>query len=196
MKKRKEIIMKINHLLLAGIGGILVMYSCNPTKYVADNEKLYKEGQVVIHNDTIPKDRKEQFEAHLHESLLPKPNAKFLGLYFKLGLWNMGKGPDSTNSFFNKWLKKVGEKPVLLSDVNREYNENLLRNKMENLGFFKAQVSSDTIIDGKYGIVRYDANPGKIYRINKVDFEIDTNTNLGKVVSSIKDQSLLKTGAN
>src|SRR5690606_8418708 len=76
------------------------------------------------------------------------------------------------------------------------YNENLLRNKMENLGFFKAQVSSDTIIDGKYGIVRYDANPGKIYRINKVDFEIDTNTNLGKVVSSIKDQSLLKTGAN
>lgn len=196
MKKRKEVIMKINHLLLAGIGSMLLVSSCNPTKYVADSEKLYKEGQVVIHHDSIAEERKEQFEAHLHESLLPKPNSKFLGLYFKLGLWNMGKGPDSTNNFFRKWLKKVGEKPVLLSDVNREYNENLLRNKMENLGFFTAQVSSDTIIDGKFGTVRYDANPGQIYRINQVKFEIDSSTNLGKVVASIKDETLLKPGSN
>src|SRR5690606_7167822 len=93
-------------------------------------------------------------------SLLPKPNSKFLGMYFKVGLWNMGGGPDTTKTgFFNRWLRNQGQEPVLLSEVNREYNENLLRNKMENLGFFNAQVTSDTLIDGKKATALYHAYP-------------------------------------
>lgn len=87
-------------LLLAVAAALLVAASCNPTKYVADNETLYTGGTVTIHHDSIPKDRKEAFEDFLGESLLPKPNSKFLGMYFKLGLWNMGGGPDSSTNFF------------------------------------------------------------------------------------------------
>src|SRR5690606_39988957 len=120
--------------LLAMAAGLIMASSCNPTKYVADNEKLYTGGEVTIHNDTLQKDRKEAFEGFLEESLLPKPNSKFLGMYFKVGLWNMGGGPDTTKTgFFNRWLRNQGQEPALLSEVNREYNENLLRNKMENL---------------------------------------------------------------
>lgn len=187
--------MKIKHVLTYSIG-LLLIASCNPTKYIADNEKLYKEGDVIIHNDTIPKERKEGFESFLEEALMPKPNSKFLGMYFKLGLWNMGGGPDTSTNFIKRFLKKQGQEPVLLSDVNREYNENLLRNKMENLGFFNARVTSDTLIDGKMATVQYDAFPGKIYRINDVKFELDSTTQLGKAILGTQHESLLQKGKN
>ncbi len=194
MKKRKGNPMR-NKLILPCFLGLLLS-SCNPTKYVAENEKLYKEGDVVIHHDSISDERREGFETFLESSLMPKPNKKFAGIYFKLGMWNMGGGPDSTNNFVRKWLKRNGEEPVLLSDVNREYNQNLLRGKMENLGFFQARVTSDTLIDGKFATVRYDAFPGKIYRINKTEFDIDSTTQIGRSIHESKDQTFLKPGNN
>src|SRR5690606_18463505 len=105
---------------------LTIAASCSSTKYLAEDERLYDKGHVVIHSeDTIPKDRKEAFETHLQEMLRPKPNKKFLGMRIKLGLYNMGGGPDSSSGFIGRWLKRQGEEPVLLSDVNREYNENL-----------------------------------------------------------------------
>src|SRR5690606_28501773 len=147
MKKKKEEPMHVKSLL-AMAAGLIMASSCNPTKYVADNEKRYTGGEVTIHNDTLQKDRKEAFERFLEESLLPKPPSKFLGMYCKVGLWNMGGGPDTTKTgFFNRWLRKQGEEPVLLSEVNSEYNEKLWRNKMDNLGFFNALVTSVTFIE-------------------------------------------------
>lgn len=194
MKKRKGNPMR-NKLILPCFLGLLLS-SCNPTKYVAENEKLYKEGDVVIHHDSISEERREGFETFLESSLMPKPNKKFAGIYFKLGMWNMGGGPDSTNNFVRKWLKRNGEEPVLLSDVNREYNQNLLRGKMENLGFFQARVTSDTLIDGKFATVRYDAFPGKIYRINKVQIDIDSTTQIGRSIHDVHNKSVLRPGNN
>ncbi len=194
MKKRKGNPMRIKFVLPCLLG--LLISSCNPTKYLAEDQKLYKEGDVVIHNDTIPKERKEAFETFLESALMPKPNKKLLGMYFKLGLWNMGGGPDSTNNFVRRWLKRNGEEPVLLSDVNRDYNQNLLRGKMENLGFFHARVTSDTLIDGKFATVRYDAFPGKIYRINNVTMDVDSNSQIGKNIRNVEQYSLLKKGSN
>jgi outer membrane protein assembly factor BamA len=196
MMKKKGVAMKTNRQpILAGLL-IVAMAACNPTKYLAEDEKLYNGGNVIIHKDSIPKERKEAFEDHLETMLTPKPNKKFLGMRIKLGLWNMGGGPDSTNSAVKNWLKKRGEEPVLLEDVNREYNENLLRNRMENLGFFHAYVTSDTIIDGKFAEVNYNAFPGNIYRIAKVDFEVDSSSSLGRDILSTKDSTLLKIGSN
>src|SRR5690606_13794963 len=119
------------------------------------------------------------FEDYLETLLTPKPNKKFLGLPIKLGLYNMGGGPDSTDGWLNNWLKKQGEKPVLLSDINREYNENILRSRMENLGFFDARVTSDTLINGKRAEINYNAIPGNIYRIANLKFEVDSNKQIG-----------------
>src|SRR5690606_3356365 len=127
---------------------------------------------------------------------LPKPNSKLLGVYFKVGLWKMGGGADTSNNFIRRWLKKQGEAAVLLRDVNREYNENLLRNNMENLGFFTARVTSDTLIDGKMATIQYDVFPGPIYRINEVKFDVDSNSRLGRSIINTKAQTLLKPGNN
>lgn len=169
---------------------------CNTTKYLKEDQVLYDKGQVEIHMDSIRKDRKKAFEEHLEEMILPKPNKKLLGWRYKLNMYYLGGGEDSTNNYVQRLLKKRGEKPVLMSDVNREYNENLLRNRMENLGFFNAYTESDTITKGKIGNIIYHAYPGNIYNINKVEFEVDSTEQLGIDILETKDQSLLIEGRN
>ena len=176
---------------------ITVLFSCSSTKYIAEGEKLYTGGEVELKLDTaINPQRKLAFEENLGSLLMPKPNKKALGVPWKLLFWNMGGGYDTSKNLVRKFLKKQGEAPVLLSDVNREYNENLLRNRMENIGFFNATVSSDTIIKGKYASVLYTAVPRKIYRINSLSYSIDSTSHIGKDILSVKDESLLKVGSN
>ena len=198
MKKKKGAVMQ-RSIILCVIGSVLLSYisSCNTTKYIPEGEKLYVEGDVKLQMDSVVNpERKEAFEERLEEMLMPKPNKKLFGVRWKLMFWNMGGGYDSTNNFFRKWLRNRGEEPVLLSDVNREYNENLLRNRLENLGFFNATVSSDTSIDGKYAKVIYEGIPRKIYRIDTIAYAIDSTSQIGKDIFLTRDKSLLKKGSN
>lgn len=185
------------YIILLAIGS-LAMYACSTTKHIPEGERLYVEGDVQLQMDSnVNAERKALFEEHLEELLMPKPNKKLFGVRWKLMFWNAAGGYDTTNSnFFKRFLRKRGEKPVLLSDVNREYNENLLRNRMENLGFFNAEVNSDTTYNGKFGKIIYTGIPGKIYRIDTVIYEIDPNSNLGRDILKDKDKSLLKKGSN
>lgn len=179
-----------------GLFAAVSLYACKGTKHLAEGEILYDKGTVTIHKDSIPADRRASFETYMATLLTPKPNKKFLGQRFKLGMYYAGGGADTSKNFFRNFLRKRGEAPVLLSSVNREYNESILRGRMENLGFFNSYVTSDTTINGKLGEVHYHAFPGDIYRIAKVDFEIDSLSQLGKDVAETKDQSLLKVGNN
>lgn len=185
------------YTILLAIGS-LALYACSTTKHIPEGERLYVEGDVQLQMDSnVNAERKALFEEHLEELLMPKPNKKLFGVRWKLMFWNAAGGYDTTNSnFFKRFLRKRGEEPVLLSDVNREYNENLLRNRMENLGFFNAEVNSDTTYNGKFGKIIYTGIPGKIYRIDTVIYEIDPNSNLGRDILKDKDKSLLKKGSN
>lgn len=185
------------YTILLAIGS-LALYACSTTKHIPEGERLYVKGDVQLQMDSnVNAERKALFEEHLEELLMPKPNKKLFGVRWKLMFWNAAGGYDTTNSnFFKRFLRKRGEEPVLLSDVNREYNENLLRNRMENLGFFNAEVNSDTTYNGKFGKIIYTGIPGKIYRIDTVIYEIDPNSNLGRDILKDKDKSLLKKGSN
>lgn len=149
------------YIILLAIGS-LALYACSTTKHIPEGERLYVEGDVQLQMDSnVNAERKALFEEHLEELLMPKPNKKLFGVRWKLMFWNAAGGYDTTNSnFFKRFLRKRGEEPVLLSDVNREYNENLLRNRMENLGFFNAEVNSDTTYNGKFGKIIYTGIPG------------------------------------
>lgn len=174
-----------------------VMYSCSTTKHIAKGEQLYTGAEVKLVMDSVTNPtQKLAFEEHLTSLLLPKPNKKSLGVPWKLLFWNAGGGYDTTNNLVRNWLKKRGEEPVLLTDVNREYNENLLRNRMENLGFFNATVSSDTLVKGKYAEVLYTGLTRKIYRINALNYTIDSLSPIGQDILSVKNSSLLKIGNN
>lgn len=189
--------MKSKSVLFVGFVNFFLLFACNTTKYLAEDEKLYDKGEVILLMDTnVNADRKEAFEEHLEELLMPKPNKKLFGIRWKLAFWNMGGGYDTTRNIIKNWLKKQGEEPVLLSDVNREYNENLLRNRAENLGFFNASFTSDTSSRDKLATITYTGIPRKIYRIKSVTYSVDSTQQLGHDILTAKENSLLQVGRN
>src|SRR5690606_12629681 len=171
----------------------LFFIGCSNIKYLPEGENLYVKGEVEIDTDTIPDQYIAPLTTNLEDLLRPKPNTTILGMRPQLYLYNIAGEPQSDRGFRN-WLKnKVGQAPVLLSDVNREYNENVLRNRLENIGFFNAEVTSDTTIRNRKATVSYTATPNIIYRINSVTFELDSSE-LGKAIKSTASESLLQPG--
>ncbi|ULT22717.1 hypothetical protein KUH03_25755 [Sphingobacterium sp. E70] len=170
-----------------------IIASCSSTKNLKEGESLYVKGNVIIDSDTISKENKEKLATYLQSALMPKPNKRLAGVPFKLYFNNMA-GDSANKNMIKRFFKKIGEEPVLLSDVNREYNENLLRNRMENIGFFNAEVKSDTLVEEKKATVNYTAKPNIIYKIQSVKFDIDSNSQLGRDIRSSSDKSLLQVG--
>lgn len=174
---------------------LLLFSSCSNTKYLAQGESLYVGANVELKADTSFQEKYiKPLEEHLEENLQPQPNSSILGLKPKLFIYNLARSA-KTEKGIKGWLKyKIGEAPVLLSDVNREYNEDLLKNRLENLGFFQSHVESDTTIKKQRAKITYFATPNHNYKIKNVTFNFDSTKTLGKIITASKDNSLLREG--
>lgn len=154
---------------------------------------LYTGAEVKIENDSLSKKSKKALKSELEDNLTPKPNSSFLGLRPKLFFYNIAKEPKKEKGF-NYWLKyKIGEKPVLLSDVDREFNKNIIVNYSENKGYFNAKATYDTVSKNKKAQVIYTLRPGNQYLINKVKFQNDSIPVTEEIVK-VSDKTLLKEG--
>ncbi|WP_267402064.1 MULTISPECIES: BamA/TamA family outer membrane protein [unclassified Chryseobacterium] len=167
--------------------------SCSNVKYLKEGQMLYTGAEVKIDNDTIPKKQKSELQSALEAKLVPKPNSTLLGLRPKLYFYNIAKEPKKEKGF-NYWLKyKMGEKPVLLGDVDREFNKDLIVNYSENKGYFNAKATYDTISKNKKAQVIYTLRPGAQYLISDVKFQKDS-TLVNKEIQNLTDRTLLKNG--
>lgn len=154
---------------------------------------LYTGAEVKIENDTISKKEKNELQTALEENLVPKPNSTILGLRPKLYFYNIAKEPKKDKGF-NYWLKyKVGEKPVLLGDVDREFNKDIIQNYSENKGYFNAKATYDTISKNKKAQVIYTVRPGARYLISNVKFQQDS-TLVNREIQTLTNKTILKAG--
>jgi len=64
----------------------------------------------------------------------------------------------------------VGEKPVLLSDVDREFNKEIIVNYSENKGYFNAKAKYDTLTKNKKAEVIYTVKPKNRYYFGEIIF--------------------------
>jgi outer membrane protein insertion porin family len=181
----------IRQVLIFGTVGFAL--SCSNTKYLKEGELLYTGAEIKIENDSLSKKSKKALKSELEDNLTPKPNSSFLGLRPKLFFYNIAKEPKKEKGF-NYWLKyKVGEKPVLLSDVDREFNKDIIVNYSENKGYFNAKATYDTVSKNKKARVIYTLRPGNQYLINKVKFQNDSIPVTEEIVK-VSDKTLLKAG--
>src|SRR6266498_4451271 len=156
---------------------------CTSTKSVPKNDKLYTGATVTISGTKSVRERKV-LKNDLSALTRPKPNSKFLGIRFKLGFYN----------FFHRSKKlreKLGEPPVLASQLDLQKNIDLLQNHLENKGYFRAKVTGDTITRKKIVRARYKAEAGDQYKISSVHFPTNSST-LSQAIQQSADKSLLK----
>lgn len=179
------------YLLVSGMASTVI--SCSNTRFLKEGQMLYTGAKVKIENDTISKKEKKDLESALEANLTPKPNSTFLGLRPKLYFYNIAKEPKKDKGF-NYWLKyKVGEKPVLLGDVDREFNKDIIENYSENKGYFNAKATYDTVSKNKKAQVIYTVRPGSRYLIDGVKFQKDS-TLVNHEIQNLSDRTLLKNG--
>ena len=179
--------------IVATLSFAMIISSCSNTKFLQEGQQLYTGAKIIVKNDTLSKKEKSNLKEALQEQLRPKPNSSFLGLRPKLYIYNITKEPKKEKGI-GYWLKyKIGEKPVLLGDVDREFNKKIIVNYSENKGFFNAKASSDTIAKNKKAQVIYTLKPGARYLISKVNFPEDS-TVINSEIQAIKDKTFLKAG--
>jgi len=181
---------KIPYLILM----LLFVYGCSNTKYLSEGELLYTGGKVTVEDSLIKRKERKALEKELKGLLRPKPNSKILGLRPKLLIYNVAGEPKKEKGF-RHWLRtKVGEPPVLFSQVDLQYNADVLQNYSENRGYFKTRTASDSTRRGKRASAEFVVKPGKQYKIREVIFPMDSSA-LGKAIArTMKRRSLLKTG--
>lgn len=133
--------MKVKHihtflvLLMA-----LILQACNVKRFIPEGELLYTGADVEISSDTLVKDM-DEIKTDMENLIRPEPNSKILGS--RLGLLVHYKSQRENPGFINKFLnKRIGEEPVYESDVNLTRTEDLIRNRLENRGFFFSRVGS------------------------------------------------------
>ncbi|WP_027376554.1 translocation and assembly module lipoprotein TamL [Kaistella palustris] len=172
---------------------MLLISSCSNTKFLQEGQMLYTGARINIKNDTLSKKDKNNLKEVLTDQLRPKPNSSFLGLRPRLYIYNITKEPKKEKGL-GYWLKyKIGEKPVLLQDVDREFNKKIIVNYSENKGFFNAKATSDTISKNRKAKVIYTLTPGARYLISGVHFPEDS-TVINSEIQSISDKTFLKAG--
>jgi outer membrane protein insertion porin family len=177
--------------LLYFLTSALFISSCSNLSYLQEGEKLYTGGKIKIEGkDTISKESR-QLKTELEKLLRPKPNTTVMGMRPSLYIYNI-VGPVKKDKGFKHWLKtKIGEPPVLASQLDLEHNKNLLQNYSENKGYFYTATKADSINKKKTVEAVYTLNPGKQYTIRTVKFPVDSSA-LTTAIRNTIPKSLLQ----
>lgn len=183
-------VIRLSTILLFAIA--IMLASCNTLKYVPKNDALYKGARISIKGSHITARQRKTLRNDLATLTRPKPNSRFLGIPFKLLIYNAFSGKKE-KSFFGKFGNRFGEPPVLLSQLDLAKNVKVLQNYTENKGFFNAKVTGDTVVKRRRALAEYKVAPGAQYNINSVKVETDS-TILTKKINETIGKSLLKVG--
>ncbi len=155
---------------------------------------LYVGGEVTVEDTTMSKSDRKAMESEMEDLLRPKPNRKILGWRFKLTMYNLAGEPKKDKGF-KYWLRnKVGEPPVLFSQVDMDYNADVLQNRSENKGYFKTRTSADSTSSNRKAKALYTVKPGRQYTIRNVYWPDSLGTQLDSAVARTKRRSRLRPG--
>src|SRR3954467_13031996 len=128
----------INYLVIVlSVVISLAIVSCSNTRHLPPGDALYLGPTIKLGGPGLSRKKKKAIRADLSSITRPRPNKSFLGIRFKLFFYNLAGNRQKKTGPLG-WLKyTVGEPPVLLSDVNLDYNVKVLQNTLENEGYFK-----------------------------------------------------------
>lgn len=143
---------------------VMLIYSCNPTKYVPPERTLLDKSEINIDNSKI---KKPDLEPYLKQ----QPNKKIFGARFHLGLYNMSNIEKS--GWPHGWLRNIGEEPVIFDAFAAGKSSEQIENYLFSKGYFNAEVSTDIFTHKQKTDVVYSVRASDPYTIRRVIYNID-----------------------
>lgn len=145
----------------------VILFSCNPTKYVPEGETLLDENRINVSSEGIKPSDLEQY-------LKQKPNKRIFGSRFHLGLYNLSNLQKEKG--INKWLREIGEEPAIFDPVAADKSVKQISSYVSSKGYFDGKVSENVETEKKRSRVFYNVDITTPYTIRNVTYNIpDSN---------------------
>lgn len=147
----------------------LTVWSCSSTRHVPA-------GEYLLDNVTIKADSTGSREIDCTEFvnyLRQMPNHKVLGFAkLQLATYNLS-GHDSTR-WYNKWVRRLGQPPVVYDRDLTAMSQRQLRQALINKGYLQASVDVEEVLDSakRKAKVQYTLHPGQPHVLRSIGYEI------------------------
>lgn len=141
---------------------LLLVYSCNPTKYVPEGQTLLDKNHISVGRDGIKK-------SDLQPYIRQKPNKKIFGSRFHLGLYNLSN--IDKEKWPHSWLRNIGEEPVIYDPDATERSREQIQSFVESKGYFDSRVSDSTRVVKRKSEVFYNVDLKTPYTIRNLYYE-------------------------
>jgi len=162
--------------------------SCNPTRYLSADQKLYSGAKIIVHDDSLKSKTKSQLKENLILLNRQKVNKNIaLNAYYKLQ-----SSQDSTG-FNYWWYNLLKEEPEFFDTLTVVNVVRSMTNYLKRSGYFQAHVTYETKVKDKSGSVIYHAFPGKSYTFQDLTFEV-LEPKLANFLAPYWEDSKLKNG--
>lgn len=179
--------MLFRHLkIVLSIAVAVMMWACSSTRHVPQGRQLLDDVKIVVEDSSGVKG------SDLTNYLRQKSNNKVLGFAkLQLGVYNLS-GKDSTR-WYNRWLRRLGQAPVIYDENMTEASRRQLTQALVNKGYMGASVSADTTMskDGRKVKVTYTLAPGKPHVIRSMNYEIADSAIAGIVMADSSNFTLV-----
>ena len=149
-----------------------VMTGCSSTRHVPPGRYLLDEVKIEVHDTT-----KTLTSKGMMSYVRQRPNNRTLHLVrMRLGIYNIS-GKDSTK-WWNKWMRRLGEAPVIYDRRNMEMDSSQLLRAMNNAGFLESTVRIDTTVNKKGNKIKlkYYLEAGQPHVINSITYQFPSDT--------------------
>ena len=180
---------KLRHIIkyFTAFSGILFLISsCAITKYVPEDEHLLTKVKINSNTENISK---QELKSYVRQ----QENLKVLG-FWKLYLRVYNLSGQNEHKKINRWLRKIGEEPIIFDSILVERSVSQLQLFLNNQGYYQAEVLDVIHYPTKKRVkVTYNINAGHRYRIKDVFYKIEDDS-LKYLIMSDTANSVLKSG--
>jgi outer membrane protein insertion porin family len=176
-----------NKILLILICVLIV--ACSGTRNLPKGEKLYTGAEIKL--ESAEKVNVKLIKSVAETGVRPAPNKKILGMRPKLWMYNTaGENPKSK---IKKWLKRIGEAPVLMRNVKPGVTSEIINARLFNIGIFKSFTESKIVENKRTFKVIYTSHVHKPFVIKELTYAISDDS-ISRLIIADKVKSIIKPG--
>ena len=168
---------------------IFLLASCSGTRNLPSGEKLYTGAKIKLESTTDI--NKKHVKTALEGALRPEPNKVFLGM--RPRLWMYMAAGENPQSKLDKWLKKKGTAPVLLSDIKPAVTSEIIDATLFNNGFFKSYTEYKIEDKKRTAEVVYTSHIHEPFWVKELIYSISDDS-LSNTIQTEKKKTLIKPG--
>ncbi len=178
---------------VAAAAVVALLHACSSTRHVPPGEMLLRAVSIEI-TDTAGTAARDVDTDELYYFLRQTPNHKVLG-FAKLQLATYNLSGSDTTRWFNRWVRRIGQPPVIYDRDLTDASVRQLRTALVNRGYINATVQADTVVrpGGRAVDVDYRIEAGTPLYVASVDYDI-ADSALRALVLADTARTLMRAG--